>query len=220
MTTNNPFQASNTPSNPGERLVGHAERMAAGNSLTEALGGGYIDLAEYDRRLAIANNAKTHSDIHEVLRGLEAVTTAHSQEQDNPYTIDDIDKLIVKVNLRNRFVLWSNIIAALLLITAIFVWPHTPEGEMSDPAGAVMVLSMVWLLGFGFLITRAISRVSRKDIRFVRALGRLNPLLRAQQLEKLRRGGREAAESEYWVREFGRRGKWLGPNAEQSENAR
>lgn len=220
MTANDPYQSSNAPTDPDQRLVGHAERMTAGNSLSEALGGGYIDLDEYDRRLTLANNARTHSDIREALRGLEGATGTNHQERHDPYTIDDIDKLIARVNRRDQLVRGSNVIAGILLVVAVFIWPSDVNGGMSDAAGATMMVSIVWLLGLGRPIIRAITKVSVKDVRLVRALDRLNPLLRTQQLERLRQGGQAAAESEFWVREFGRTGKWIGPGAEQAEAGR
>lgn len=219
MTAHAPHQhqPSNASSDPNQRLVGHAERMAASNTLTEALGGGYLDLAEYDRRLTLTNSARTHADIREALRGLEGATNAagvERQERHDPYTIDDIDELLARVHRRDQLVRWSNVIAGIVLVVAIFVWPNDANGDMSDAAGTAMMVSIVWLLGLGRPIIRAITKVSVKDVRLVRALDRLNPLLRAQQLESLRQGGRQAAESEYWVREYGRTGKWIGPDAE------
>lgn len=218
MTAHDPYQhqPSNASSDPNQRLVGHAERMAAGNALTEALGGGYLDLAEYDRRIALTNSARTHADIREALRGLEGVTSAagvERQERHDPYAIDDIDKLLARVRRRDQLVLWSNVIAGIVLVAA-FAWPNGADGVMTDEAVGVAMVSLVWLLGLGRPIIRAITKVSVKDLRLVRALDRLNPLLRAQQLESLRQGGRQAAESEYWVREYGRTGKWIGPDAE------
>ena len=134
----------NEPVHPDEVRISDADRQAVADRLRAAHGDGYIDLSEFDERIAEVWRMRTRGDLARVTRDLPA---ARRQRSDGPVFTDSPGGIAMKV----LTIIWLCVTAATASLwgaVALFTDLDFPWFlVVAGPPGAVLLT--LWLAGIG-----------------------------------------------------------------------